>query len=65
MTKILDGYAQPDVEATKGNETILTFVETPHSLVLNKNALKKSLHWLKQHRYDVRVDLVVTKPRST
>jgi len=64
MTKILGGYAQPDIEATKGDETILVFVETPESLVENALALKKTMDLLRKRKVQPRVDLVVTKPRG-
>ena len=62
MTKIVDGYAQADVEATKGDETIVTFVETPESLLANLEAIEKSERWLKENRPKVRVDVVLTEP---
>lgn len=63
MTKIIDGYAQPDIVATKGKEKIAVFVETPHSLKANSKALFKSFLWYKENEPDTRVDLVHTVPR--
>ncbi len=63
MTKIIDGYAQPDIVAEKGNEKIMIFVETPNSLKVNAEALSKSWSWLQEHESSTRVDLVQTVPR--
>ena len=63
MTKVLNGYAQPDIEATKNGETIMVFVETPRSLRENARAIGKSLGWIGENEPDTRVDLVCTKPR--
>jgi len=60
MAKIINGYAQPDVEATKGDETILTFVETPSSFKANQNAIARSLGWLMTTRPRVKVNIVIT-----
>jgi len=66
MTRIVDGYAQADIEAThpETGETIIAFVETHDSLGDNARALQKSLGWLKQHRPEARVKVVVAKPKS-
>lgn len=65
MTKIIGGYAQPDIEATKGNETRLIFVETPNSMTKQwVNAMKKTIRWIKRYRPQAKVDLVVTKPKN-
>lgn len=65
MTRILNGYAQPDIEATKGNEKVLVFVETPSSLVENAPALKETMSILQKRRPQPRVDVVVTKPKRS
>lgn len=64
MTKIMDGFAQPDIEATKGTEKILVFVETPDSLSRNAKELKRTLAYLKAKKPGTQVDLVMTKPRK-
>ena len=64
MTRILDGFAQPDIEATRGSGKRLIFVETHGTLSTNATALKKSIRWLKVNEPDTRVDLVMVKPRK-
>lgn len=63
MTEIIDGYAQPDIVATKGKDKIAVFVETPHSLKANIKALAKSFLWYRDNEPNTRVDLVHTVPR--
>ncbi len=63
MTKIINGYAQPDIVAEKGEEKIMVFVETPTSLKQNAQALKNSWLWIDRHEPNTRVDLVHTVPR--
>lgn len=66
MTRIVNGYAQPDIEATKDNETELIFVETSQSMnKLWAKAVKKTCRWLKQNRPNVQLTLIVTKPRKS
>ena len=64
MTKIINGFAQPDITAEKGNEKIAVFVETPGSLRTNARALGRSLEWFRENEPGTRVDLVQTVPRS-
>lgn len=64
MTRIVDGYAQPDIEAEREGEKVVVFVETPASLKENALALKKSLKWLEEHEPHTRVDFVHTVPRA-
>ena len=64
MTKIINGYAQADLEITKQGETRIIFVETPSSLRANAHAISKSHRWLQRHRANSKVDLYVTKPRG-
>ena len=63
MTKILNGLAQPDIEATKGKEKIMVFVETSSSLRENAQALKNSFIWLKEHQPKTKFRLVHTVPK--
>lgn len=67
MTRIVDGYAQPDIVAEKGDEKIMVFVETPSSW---KNrglveALKKSFKWIRKYEPNTRVDIVQTASRRS
>lgn len=64
MTRIINGFAQPDIVAEKGDEKIMVFVETPKSLRANSRAFGKSLEWLRENEPDTRVDLVQTVPRK-
>ena len=48
MTRVINGYAQPDIVATKGEKQRLIFIETPESLKKNAHALGKTLGWLAQ-----------------
>ena len=64
MTEIINGYAQPDIVATKGRTKIAIFVETPHSLKANVKALTKSFLWYKNNEPNTRVDLVHTVSRG-
>lgn len=64
MTQIIDGYAQPDVEAIKDDEHIICFVETPSTLRANAQALKKSFVWIREHYPKAKVNLVCTVPRK-
>lgn len=62
MTQIVDGYAQPDIEAIKGNEHLIYFVETPNTMKVNAPAIKKSYIWLSKYCPNARVNLVYTVP---
>lgn len=64
MTRIINGYAQPDIVAEKGEEKIMVFVETPKSLKWNVKALTRSWLWINKHEPNTRVDLVHTVPRG-
>ena len=64
MTKIINGYAQPDIEAQKGQQKRLIFVETPSSLKQNTEALQKSLVWLQRNEPNTIVGLVHTVPSA-
>jgi|TARA_Y100000310_G_scaffold328100_1_gene395627 hypothetical protein len=64
MTKIIDGFAQPDIEATRGSEKLYVFVETPDSLSEHAGAIKKSIVWFKDHAPGATTRLVVAKPRG-
>lgn len=63
MTEIIDGYAQADIWATRGDEIRVIFVETPNSLTKNAGALERSFVWLQENYPECRVDLTVTAPR--
>lgn len=45
VTRIIDGIAQPDIVAQRGDETKFIFVETSESLNQNREALKRFLDW--------------------
>lgn len=64
MTRIVDGYAQPDVVAEKDGKKVVVFVETPESLRKNIAALVRSWLRIKENEPDTRVDLVHTVPRG-
>lgn len=64
MTKIVSGFAQPDIEATKGSEKVLIFVETPGSLKANVGALKKTYHWLVENEPETKLIFIRVKPRN-
>ena len=63
MTKIIDGYAQPDIVAEKDGEKVAIFVETPSTLRYNIKAIAKSYQWLQEKEPKTRVDLIQTVPR--
>ena len=63
MTKILNGYAQPDIEAEKEGNKIIIYVETPNSFKKNIRYLKRSITWIKENEPDTRIDLIQTVPR--
>lgn len=67
MTKVINGYAQPDIVAEKGKKKIVIFVETP-STMRNREymrALARSYLWLRENEPKTRVDLVHTKPKGS
>lgn len=64
MTKVLDGYAQPDIEAERNGEKLLVFIETPESLKSMKAPLKRSVAWLRANEPATKVRFVITKPRG-
>ena len=64
MTRIINGYAQPDIVATKGDEKVMVFVEIPKSLRNNAKAIQKTLEYINATEPNTRVDLVQTKPRG-
>lgn len=39
MTRIVDGYAQPDIQATKNGREIIVFVEDALSILDNEDAI--------------------------
>jgi len=46
MTRIIEGFAQPDLVATKNGRKCLVFVETFGSFRENLPAIVKTLEWL-------------------
>lgn len=64
MTRIIDGFAQPDIVARKGSEERYIFVETPQSLRENAGALEKTMGWLRDNKPNATVDFVQTVPRK-
>ena len=65
MTRIINGYAQPDIVAEKDNEKIVIFVETPKTLHNKEHmgAVATSWRWLQKHEPNARIDLVYTVPK--
>ena len=66
MTKIVEGYAQPDIVAEKDNKKIAIFVETPYTLHSkgHMRSIAKSCQWLKKHEPNTEVQLIHTVPKE-
>jgi len=62
MTRVVDGYAQPDIDAYKGRERLVYFVETRETLATSAPAIVKSMAWLKENDYGTQTKIVVVKP---